>query len=265
MSGRIFLSITVATLGEDGIRRLAGNILPPIQGVEWIVSWQQNEGFDIPVELMRDDVEVFRFSTQGLSANRNNAIAQAKGEIVLISDDDVVYSPEGIKAVVSAFISDSGLDVACFKAEFPFRKTYPVGSCRLRFPLPKGYSVASIEIASRTDVARRFPFNPLLGLGAPEFQGGEDEYFLLKCIRSGCRCIFFDKTICRHPAMPTGSGILSRGNLRASGCLIAKTYPFTFPLRIPLKAFRIGRNNAGRFFPTLLQLSIGAFHSRKID
>lgn len=265
MTRRIILSITVATLGKEGIARLAGNILPPLEGVEWIVSWQESGATPVPESLIREDVEIFRFSGSGLSANRNNAVAKANGEIVLISDDDVEYSPEGIETVISVFSSRPEIDVACFKAEFPFRKTYPPASRRLGIPLPKGYSVASVEMASRTEVARRIPFHPLLGLGAPEFQGGEDEFFLLQCIRSGCECVFIDKTICRHSSMPTGTSPLSRGNLRASGCLIAKTYPLSFPLRIPLKAFRLSRGKRRRFFPMLLQLAIGALHSRKIE
>ena len=83
------LDIAICTYGADGPSRVAMMLLPPEEGVRYVVSWQEHGDAVLP-EILKDrkDVAVFRLDKKGLSNNRNNAIANCTGDIVLISDDD---------------------------------------------------------------------------------------------------------------------------------------------------------------------------------
>lgn len=214
-------------------------LLPPAEGVRYVVSWQRHEGLEPPGSLLRDDVLLLRLDGVGLSRNRNNAIRHASADIILFADDDIEYLPDVISWVRSAFAMNPAADIILFKAIYPHAKRYPEASCPLRLPLPKGYYVSSIEIACRRQSLGDLRFCESLGLGAPVLTAGEDEYFIYSALRRGLQCRFENETICRHPGPSTGSGgAISDGALRASGCLISIFYPHTTFLRLPLKAWR---------------------------
>ena len=90
------LDIAIATYGPDGIQRVASCRLPRVQDVKYVVSWQQHEGAPIPDELLRDDVEIYRFDGVGQSINRNNAFNHCTSEWVMVGDDDLVFRPDGL-------------------------------------------------------------------------------------------------------------------------------------------------------------------------
>ena len=252
-------------------------LLPPAEGVRYVVSWQRHEGLEPPGSLLRDDVLLLRLDGVGLSRNRNNAIRHASADIILFADDDIEYLPDVISRVRSAFAMNPAADIILFKAIYPHAKLYPEASCPLRLPLPKGYYVSSIEIACRRQSLGDLRFCESLGLGAPVLTAGEDEYFIYSALRRGLQCRFENDTICRHPAPTTGSGgAITDGALRASGCLISIFYPHTAFLRLPLKAWRISRKIPGsaarpsgslhlrRFLRSLpLRRFLGSLHLRR--
>ena len=69
------LQLLICTF-NDGIKRIPDLLLPPIDGVEYLVSWQQADDFtphELPEEIAdRSDVEVTTLPGLGLSRNRNN-------------------------------------------------------------------------------------------------------------------------------------------------------------------------------------------------
>ncbi len=69
------LDLLVATHRPEGILRVAQMVLPPIAGVRYVVSWQNHHDAPEPEVLKRPDVTILRFDGVGLSANRNNALA----------------------------------------------------------------------------------------------------------------------------------------------------------------------------------------------
>lgn len=240
MTGILKIDIAVATIGRriEGVARM---LLPPLEGVAYVVSWQGHQGISLPEQLRRDDVEVCRFDGSGLSRNRNNAIAHCRGDIVVISDDDLVYHPESILNVRKAFAADNTLDIALFKVDFPHAKKYPSGDCPIGLPFPKGYWVSAVEIALRRDRISSLRFNPILGLGAGRYECGEDECFVISAIRRGLNCRFINHTLCAHPGTTTGS-YTSPGTLRGQGYVISLMYPHSGYLRLLLKAVRLWRS-----------------------
>lgn len=243
------LDVAVATHGIDGLEKVGKMLLPPQEGVRYVVSWQEHADAPIPESMLsRDDVEVWRLDVKGVSNNRNNATDHCSADIILASDDDLAYEPDAFKKIITAFEIDPSLDLATFKVHFHKEKPYPADGTRLTVPFPKNYWVSCVEIAFRRDRLRDIRFNPMLGPGAPDLLCGEDEMFVIDAIRAGKNCRHVAQFICSHPHLSTGDRA-TPGILKSSGFLIHNIYPATYLLRIILKAYRLkGEKNCGMLY-----------------
>lgn len=231
------LEVLICTCGSEAPARIGD--LPAVEGVAYIIACQCDE-CAIPQRLDRPDVKVRFTPTCGLSHNRNFALSCATAPYVLIADDDLIFYPEGLLAIIDAFESHPGISVAAFRSVQPSRRVYPACEHDLFTPY-KYYNTASVEIALRRgEVARRgLRFSPLFGLGAPYLQAAEENIFLLNARRTGMRGRFFPIDIVEHPGLSTGERSESApGMLRAQGAYAAMRYGATAPLRICLKAMR---------------------------
>lgn len=246
------LDVAISTCGRDGIKKVANMLLPPQEGVMYVVSWQDHEGTPLPETVTsRDDVTVSRLDVKGLSNNRNNSIRHCTSDIVLIADDDLVYDADGFRRVLKAFIDYPDLDLATFRVNFPHEKDYPADGTRLGMPLPKGYYVTSMEIAFRRKRLEGLRFNPGMGLGAPRYHCGEEEIFLHDAICRGFDCRHIGETICSHPQPTTGTKI-SPGILMGHAYVIRRLYGFSTLPRLVVKARRVSRQFPGVSFTTAL-------------
>ncbi len=251
------LDIAISTYRPDGIRRLARCNLPRIEGVRYVVSWQQHEDAPLPRELVREDVEVHRFDRAGQSLNRNNAFDHCTAEWVMVSDDDLVYREEGIRELMESLARSPEVDFATFRSEREGAPKYPERETDLAWPLPKGYHVGGIELAFRRSTGLRCC--PEFGLNSPKMHGAEDEALLLTALRRGLRARFYPITVVEHYHPSTGSRSgLTASNLRASGCFIALGWPAGALLRVPLKAWRVARSGRATLPKALWYMAEGA-------
>lgn len=257
------LQVLISTMGGEGIKRAAAVPVAPVPDVSYIVGWQMPEG-ELPLALRRDDIRVITSFERGLSRNRNLLLDHATADVLLIADDDLEYSPERLLTVIKAFENDPALELALFRYEGADVKRYPVRESSLTEHLPKGYYVTSFEIALRRDSdAGRHRFNVLLGLGAESLLAGEESLFVQQLLHRGARVKFFPVTIVRHEGLTTGNRPLAPGVVRADGALIRLTYPMSWPLRIPLKAYRLQRNGQFPFFKAIKEMLAGIDYVHK--
>lgn len=251
------LDIAIATYLPQGIERLAATPPPRIDGVRYVISWQEHRDAPIPAPLLRDDIGIWRYDGKGLSCNRNNAFSHCTSEWIMPSDDDLHYYPEGIKGLMEALDGSPECGFATFRAEHDLGRNYPAGTVPLHWPLPKGYNPAVIEMAFRRGTGLRCC--PELGLNSPRMHGGEDEALLLSALKRGIAVRFFPVTVSRHDHPSTASRArLTPGNLLAMGCFLALGWPGTAALRVPLKAWRLWRAGQSGLFRALLHLTRGA-------
>lgn len=258
------LDVLICTYRPEGIRRVEAMDLPKIRGVRYVVSWQEHADAPIPPALKeRSDLEVFRFGQKGLSYNRNNAIEQSTADILLIADDDCVYTEERLQAVRKTFDDDPKLDYASFMYEGAGDKVYPAEECSLNKKLPKGFFQSSIEIAFRSrGLSAKLRFHPAFGLGSPNLHVAEDEMFLLTARRVGLNCRFVPIVITTHRGESTGRRVITDPCVhRGTGAYIRFAYPLTYPVRIWLKAWRLRREGRARFGVALREMARGAWYS----
>lgn len=260
MQKMLTLNLALITHRPEGIERLARMFLPEISGVSYVVSWQEHMNAPVPEALKnRSDITIHRFNKPGLSLNRNNALEHCTGDIILFADDDLIYSEESLRSVITVFENDSTLDLATFISKSAKYRKFPSEPTLLKSKLPRNYSVASFEIAFRNNRNNPLRCCPELGLGAPLIQSGEDEMIVRSAIKRGMKCKFFPIEVCDHPLDSTGSKINPpKGVLRGFGCVIALTYPVTAILRVPLKAFRLSKAGQSGFMHALRYVASGA-------
>lgn len=254
------LDVLICTYTPAGILRVEAMDLPVVAGVRYIVSWQEHEGAAVPDSLAaRPDVCVLRLDQKGLSLNRNNAIEASTADIWLVADDDLRYTPEQLNAVRRVFEKNPFLDYASFMFDGADTKIYPPAECDLTLRLPKGFYQTSFEIAVRPrGLASQLRFHPAFGLGAPWLHAAEEEMLLLTARRLKLNCRFFPIVITTHEGPTTGNRpVTDPCVLRAWGAYMYFAFPFTFLLRIPLKAWRLERAGQSRFWTALKEMMRG--------
>lgn len=254
------LDLALVTHRPEGIERVAKMVLPPAEGITYVVSWQNHQDTPVPATLAsRPDVKIYRTDSRGISKNRNNALDHCEADIVLFSDDDLVYEAEKLEALRKLYKERPELEVVTLISIHGDDSRFPREEVKLGRKLPRNYSVASFEISFRRAAASDLRCCPELGLGSPQLHCGEDEAFLLSAIRRGLDCRFFPLTICAHPNESTGTkALVTRGNLMGFGCIVALQYPLTSPLRVPLKAWRLWRAGKAPLLTALASLTRGA-------
>ena len=238
------LQLLICTF-NDGILRVPDLLLPPLEGVAYLVSWQQSRDFKpypVPESLAeRSDVEVFALPGLGLSRNRNHCLKHASADICLICDDDCRYTPEALRAVVDTFAQNPQLDIATFIAK---NDTEPKRYPPVRFNLKKrmkGFYVISFEMAfRRKSVVGTVGFDERFGLGAELFGAGEESIFISDAIRAGLHCEYFPIEVVAHLGPTTAvTRCADEKVLRANGAVLYRCFHATMWLRLPLMAWRV--------------------------
>lgn len=250
------LDVLICTLGDDGIKRVASMSLPEVEGVRYLVSWQKPDMSNVPTELVaRRDVKLCPTETLGLSNNRNVAIAQSDAEICLFADDDLRYTPDGLRHVIEVFAENGDLDIATFRHSGD-SKWFPDEEFDLK-KSAKGYFVTSFEIAARRKSIENVRFNPNWGIGAEILHAGEEQLFLYQALRSGLKGRYFPITIVEHCGLTTANRPYTRGVLMSQGAYLSIEYRGTALMRIPLMAWRSSRRGLTRFFTAVRYLFEG--------
>lgn len=247
------LEVLICTCGPKGLQRVRQMGLPSAEGVSYLVSWQGGQTAE--AITWRSDLRIVCNDAVCLSANRNAALAAAKGDILLFGDDDLRYHADGLKAIKGAFEADQALDLATVRYEEDFPKPYPASATPLT-PWPPNYWVSSVEIAIRREgQCRDLRFDERFGLGAPLFGAGEDNIYVLEALANGAKGCFYPITVCRHTGRTTGTGKrLDDKVIRAMGAQITLQYGRQKALtRLLPKAWRLWRGGAASL-PRALRL-----------
>ena len=253
------LEVLVCTRGIDGIKRVAAMKLPRVDGVGYLVSWQDG-GTEVPGELCRDDVRVVSTPTTGLSNNRNEAFRASEAGLLLVADDDLTYTAEGLRSVIDVMVSHPDIDFATFKHGGDDHKWFPDYEFDLS-RVVRNYYVTSFELVVRRAMvsgAGAVLFDPQFGIGAPRFHAGEEELFVADALKAGYSGRFFPIEIVTHHGLTTGCKPMTRGVLEAQGACIGERYPWWSALpRLGVVAWRHYRANRCHLVPAMLDLARG--------
>lgn len=214
----MILDVLICTI-DAGIRRIPDVLLPPVEGVSWIVSMQYTDRKfldEIPAELQtRSDVTLTFLEGKGLSANRNNAIAHSRGDIMLIADDDCRYTEESLREVIHFFEMNPSYDIVCFAAadyEGVLLKAYPSQLTSFESAFQYGYYPASVEIAMRRGLG--LYFDTRFGLGSQHLCAGEEDVLIKDALSAGYNVVVNPLTIVRTDRNTTGQTFLGNKQMQ---------------------------------------------------
>ncbi|MCC8036685.1 MAG: glycosyltransferase [Bacteroidales bacterium] len=255
------LEVLICALGVEGLARACRIPHEPQEGVTYTISLQGAPDAVLPPQLEeRQDVRLIHCPTLGLSRNRNFAIDNATGDILLTSDDDLLYHPGAFQRVREVLAEHPDAEAALFRYvrdDGGYEKAYPTGTVEVMGRLPKGYFVTSFELAHCRGTRVRYPEN--MGLGE-EIGSGEETVAVDRLLKSGAKIILSDTVICTHQGATTGLRAgFNRGRTLGAGAAIRLIYPKTWPIRLLLKAARMHRAGQGPLLRVLRFLIKGAF------
>lgn len=252
------IQVLISAYGPSALRQVASLRHDRHQGVEFIVGWQNSDGFPIPEEISsRDDFKVIRLDSTGLCNNRNALLKAATAPVVMIADDDLEYENRHFDNIIAALEKNPDVHFLTFRyesAEWP--KNYPVESFDLRKP-PRNYFVTSMEMVFNMERIRRdygsaeaVWFNPAFGVNGTSFGSGEEAILICSLLRRGMRGRFIPSDICRNTDSTTSERIgTTRGFIETKGASVGFIKPRTALLRMLTHAWRASQAPNGERIP----------------
>lgn len=229
------LEFLICTI-DDGMQSLPSMLLPPQEGVQYLISWQHSleagrkgEGsgdanrWSVPESLLqRSDVRVVELEGRGLSRNRNHALRHAQGDWLILADDDCTYTVEGIarlRSVIAAHPDAAILQLQGHDALGNPLRAYPSFPYEYRLR-PRFSYVCSWELVLRRTANLPW-FDERFGIGA--YLGcGEEEVFVHECSQRGEAVYYEPVPWVTTDAATTGTRFdESRAVQRAKGGVLA--------------------------------------------
>ena len=133
-------------------------------------------------------IRFFSFAERGVGLSRNNALLRAQADLVLFSDDDIVYEPGYSKLVIDEFEKHPEADMLLFNFDVvPERKTYETSDYkRVRTYNCGRYPTFSFAIKREKLHRLNITYSLLFGGGA-KYSNGEDSLFIRECIKKGMK------------------------------------------------------------------------------
>ena len=187
-----------------------------------IINQAQNLNFSCPHS---DNINLINVNEIGLSKSRNLAIANAKADICLLADDDIVYENNFESIILNAFNLNPSADIITFKMN-DFKgnsfKDYPI----IKKHNKKSLSfVNSVVIAFRRNsiISNKVFFDENFGLGST-FQTADEYVFLRNALNLNLNIVFHNEVILSHPVDSSGKDVASDRILFAKGALFYKYY-----------------------------------------
>ncbi len=176
------LQLLVSTVGED-VQSVAERM--NIRTDALIVN--QCDRFDyLEYEYRNHRIRCFSMKERGVGLSRNTALMHADGDVLLFSDEDLVYQDDYEQKVLTAFRQHPEAQVITFNFQVDERRRtyYNETGHRVRWYNYGRYPAYAIAV--RKDAIRKanVTYSLLYGGGA-KYSNGEDSLFLHDCLKKG--------------------------------------------------------------------------------
>lgn len=168
-----------------------------------VINQTDSFGFE-EYQYNNRNIRVYSFIEKGVGLSRNNALLRADGDIVLFSDEDIVYNEGYAKAVLYAFEANPDIDMIFFNFDVAEdRQTYHIEKKgRIRSYNCGRYPTYSLAVRREVLHKKGITFSLLFGGGA-KYSNGEDSLFIKQCIKSGMKALALPVTLGREVPRPS--------------------------------------------------------------
>jgi len=183
-----------------------------------------------------DNIRIMSFNEKGLSRSRNRALEVAIGDILLFSDDDILFENKIYEKILKAYRELPDADIITFKAytegKRPFKRYH---NKYFRHNILSIMHVSSLEISCKPKKIKKtgLKFNELFGLGSV-FPSSEENLFLWDAIKKGLNVYFYPEFIVTHPNPRTSGYNFSPHILKAKGAFFYKIFGKLSYMVIPM-------------------------------
>lgn len=180
------LQVLVASLNQD-VSALAERMR--LAGEAIIVNQCDRYGYE-ELDLQGRKVQCFHMAERGVGLSRNTALMRARAQLVLFSDEDIVYEDGYEEKVVQAFAEHPDADIITFQFEVDERRrTYENRKeKRIRWYNYGRYPAYAIGARRESLLRSGITYSLLFGGGA-RYGNGEDNLFLHDALKKGLKII----------------------------------------------------------------------------
>jgi glycosyltransferase involved in cell wall biosynthesis len=160
-----------------------------------VIANQADREEIVSCETEFGNIKMITTATRGVGLNRNIALMAADAEILLFSDDDVVYNDDVAENVTAAFETLPQADVIVFgmdivkNGKITERRHLKRG--RLRVWSSMRFGTYTVAVRRSSVIKKNVTFNQCFGGGCP-FSAGEDTLFLKSCFDAGLKVYSYD-------------------------------------------------------------------------
>lgn len=149
-------------------------------------------------------VQFFSMKERGVGLSRNTALQRSEADIILFSDEDIVYDDGYVSKVLEAFEARPGADMLIFNMRVcEERFTYHTSKEKRIHSYNAGrYPTYSFAIRREKLIKTGVTYSLLFGGGA-KYSAGEDSLFLMNCIKKGLRVYALPIEIGEEKARPS--------------------------------------------------------------
>ena len=168
-----------------------------------VINQTDSFGFE-EYQYKEHRIKIYCMNEKGVGLSRNNALLRADGDIVLFSDEDIVYNEGYAKAVLDAFEANPDIDMIFFNFDVAEdRQTYHIEKKgRVRRYNCGRYPTYSLAVRREVLHKKGITFSLLFGGGA-KYSNGEDSLFIKQCIKSGMKALALPVTLGREVPRPS--------------------------------------------------------------
>lgn len=141
--------------------------------------------------------EMITTATRGVGINRNIGLQYATGDILLIADDDMVYSDDYAPVVLKAFEENPQADALIFNIETlgaDMGRRINDKSKRLHIYNGLNYGAARLAVRRSSLVRERLFFSTCFG-GGTIYSAGEDTLFICDMLKKKLKIFTYPATI----------------------------------------------------------------------
>jgi glycosyltransferase involved in cell wall biosynthesis len=147
---------------------------------------------------------IYDMNERGVGASRNSALSKATADIILFSDEDIVYEPGYAKRIIEEFEKRPDADMLLFNVDvIPERRTYYIEEETKVGLLNCGRYPAYSFACKREELIKRGIRYSLLFGGGAKYSNGEDSLFIQECIKKGMKIYALPIRIGEEVARPS--------------------------------------------------------------
>lgn len=126
---------------------------------------------------------------KGLSRSRNRALQESKADIVLISDDDLIYYEDYKNTIIKAYRDHPEYNIIIFNCD-DYAKKYPKHSKKVLFLQTMGFCSFQLSLKRNTIIKNNIFFNTFFGSGSGYYKSGEENIFLSECYKQKIKILY---------------------------------------------------------------------------